>query len=295
MKKIIAVLTIISGVLLLDCEEKKGGVTGNTPPSIKEASIYPDQPTSQTRAKVIVDASDRENDNITYKVKWFVNGKEVAEGVDFSASDIRRNDVIYALVTPYDSKEYGKTVKTKVVTAGNTPPRILEAKLDPDSIYATTKQAKVNIKAIDHDGDSLRYICHWHLGAERLADSATAISGLQLKKGDLFTVDVLAFDGESLSLGYVITGSVANSPPRLGTKMDSLMASPDSFVYSLPISDPDGDRLTFSLVSGPATVQIDQNTGQLSGRIEEPSPIEIRATDEEGSYLNVRFTVTPAR
>jgi hypothetical protein len=72
------------------------------------------------------------------------------------------------------------------------------------------------------------------------------------------------------------------------------MAPAANFSHSLAISDPDGDRLTYAMTSGPATVRIDPNTGVISGTIEQVSPIEIRATDTEGAYLDVRFTLTPA-
>ncbi len=268
---------------------------GNTPPSIKEVSVYPEHPTSRSRAKVIINGFDRENDNIIYTVKWFVNGKEVAEGIDFSGSDLKRGDIIYAVVTPFDGKEYGKEVKTKVVNGGNTAPRIVEAKLEPDTIYTTTQQIKVSVRALDQDGDPLRYICHWYLGSEKLADTSTTLGNLRLKKGDRFTVDVIATDGESLSPGRVIYGSVANSPPVLNTRVDSAMTPAESFSYALPFSDPDGDKIVYTLISGPPTVQIDSKTGQISGKIEKSTPVEIRATDDEGAYLDVRFTLTPAK
>lgn len=288
-------LLLISTLLLVGCETKKGGVVVNTPPEIKDVSIYPDQPTSQTRAQAIVKSKDREGDPIGYTVKWFVNGKETAEGIEYSCSDIRRDDIMYVLVTPSDGKASGKTVKSKAVTAGNIPPRIISAEFEPETLFATTRNVKINIQAEDKDGDVMRFICRWHMGSRLLSDSSISISGLDLKKGDRFTVDVFASDGESLSLGYVLNGTVSNSPPVLGTKMDSVMMPADSFVYSLPFSDPDGDQLSYSLSQAPLTVKIDPRTGQISGKIEQPSPIVVRVTDAEGSYLDVRFILNPAR
>lgn len=279
---------------LTGCKTDKGGVAGNTPPLIKEVKIYPDRPTSQTRAQVMVETFDRQNDNVNYTAKWFVNGKEVAEGGEFDCAEIKRGDRIFVSVTPFDGKEYGKAARSPVVFAGNIAPKVTEAKLDPETIFATTRQAKVMIRGTDQDGDSLRFVCRWFVGGEKRPDSGATIDNLQLKKGDRFTVDVLGYDGESYSLGYVINGTVANSPPVLNAKTDSVMAPASNFSHSLAITDPDGDRLSFSLLSGPATVRVDAGTGVISGTIERAAPVEIRATDPEGSYLDVRFTLTPA-
>ncbi len=279
---------------LTGCKTDRGGVAGNTPPSIKAVKIYPVQPTSQTRAQVMVEMSDPENDNVTYTAKWLVNGKEVAEGGEFNCAGIKRGDRILATVTPFDGKEYGKTVRSAVVTAGNIAPKVTEAKLDPETIFATTRQAKVMVRGTDQDGDSLRFVCRWFVGGENRPDSGATIDNLRLKKGDRFTIDVLAHDGESYSLGHVINGTVANSPPELSAKTDSVMAPASNFSHSLAITDPDGDKLTYAMTSGPTTVQVDPNTGVISGTIERTAPVEIRATDTEGAYLDVRFTLRPA-
>jgi hypothetical protein len=96
----------------ISCPGKKSEKGENTAPFIKGAGIIPENPTLGSRVTLRIEAGDKEGDNITYLVKWFLNGREIGEGLEFTLENAKRDDKIFAEVTPYDGKLNGATERT---------------------------------------------------------------------------------------------------------------------------------------------------------------------------------------
>ncbi len=287
---------ILALFLVIDCGGKKDGVPGNTPPQISEVTLLPLNPSIGSEISVRIAAIDKEGDPLTYKVKWFVNSKEIGEGMSFKYEEAKRGDRIFAEVTPFDGKEWGKSVRSREVTLGGLPPRIVSASITPESLFVHTPQIIVTAIVEDPDGDSTTIFVHWMHNDDRILDSSNVLDlrKLKLKKNDRITGGAVAFDGSALSEPFMFELAVANSAPMFSTRIDSVVASPDSLYYRVPIVDPDGDRLTFELLSAPAGVMIEKNTGVIYGNAGNVNTFEVlvRVTDTEGAYLDAKFTLT---
>lgn len=298
MKMVVKSLFILFLVIfVIECGEKKEekGVTNN-PPVVTEVTLLPLQPTVQTEIKARILSSDKEGDPVTYQIKWFVNGTEIGEGMSFSYDEVEKGDKIYAEVTPYDGKDYGKTVRTAEITIGGLPPKILSLQIAPESLFVTTPQVVVTALAEDPDKDSLRMIIHWLVNDEVIADTSTTLELKKygLKKNDRVTGSAFADDGEFRSEPFSFELVIANAPPVFKTQTDSVKCAPDSIYYPLPIIDPDNDPLFFEILEAPPGIQIDHDKGIIYGRAAETKKfdITIRATDSDGAYLDAQFTIT---
>lgn len=282
--------------VVISCGEKKEGKIGNTPPEISEITLLPLNPTINSDLSVRISAFDKEGDAITYKVKWFVNGKEIGEGMSFKYEEAKKDDKIFAEVRPFDGKEWGKAVRSKEITLGNLPPRIVSAKITPDSLFVHTPQIIVTAIVEDPDGDSIRLFVHWMLNDERIADSSNVLDlrKLKLKKNDRITGGAVASDGSFISEPFMFELEIANSAPMFRTRIDSVVARPESLYYQVPIIDPDGDKLTFELLDAPKGVKIDKSNGVIYGSAGNVNTFEVlvRATDTDGAYLDAKFTLT---
>jgi len=284
-------------IFFMGCGEKKEekGATNN-PPVVTEVTLQPLQPTVQTEIKARILSSDKEGDPITYQIKWFVNGTQIGEGMSFLYDEVEKGDKIYAEVTPYDGKDYGKTVKTAEITIGGLPPKILSLQIAPESLFVTTPQVVVTALAEDPDKDSLRMIIHWLVNDEVIPDTSTTLELRKygLKKNDTVTGSAFADDGEFRSEPFPFELVIANAPPVFKTQTDSVKCAPDSIYYPLPIIDPDNDPLFFEILEAPAGIQIDSEKGIIYGSAAETKTFEItvRATDSDGAYLDAQFTIT---
>lgn len=295
-----AYLTLIITAILfaIHCNGKGGqGQAQNTAPEVQSINITPVTPTVQSEITVQITGSDKDGDPITYQVKWFVNDREIGEGMSFKYEDIKTGDKIYAEVTPYDGKAYGKSKKSNSVTIGGQVPRILSIKYVPDSVFVNTPTVALDAVIDDPDQDTVSLFCNWLIHDQVLADTlpTLTLSGLNLRKGDTIYASAYAWDKQGRSEAFEFAIVISNSPPALQEeKMVTLRL--DSLSYKVPIVDPDNDPMTFELLRGPDSVWIDRNTGVLYGRPGDVSSIEVtvRATDQAGATLVAELTLTAA-
>ena len=279
------------------CDGKKEGghVAGNDPPEIRNITLLPLNPTVRSEITARILSSDKQGDPITYQVKWFVNEQEIGEGMSLTYEDIKKGDKIFADITPYDGKEYGKTVRSSEITIGGLPPRILSLSILPEIVYVTTPQVSLSAIFEDPDADEIRLIVHWLIKDEMVRDTShiLRLPGLGIKKNDVITGAAFADDGEHRSDAFTFEIPVANSPPAFRTKTDSVKCSTDSVFYHLPIIDPDGDALIFELLEAPDGIEIDGQQGIIYGKAgaQKAFEVAVRATDTDGAYLDAKFTL----
>jgi hypothetical protein len=297
LKRLIAFFLIFA-LYQVQCGGKKEEerVGGNNPPEIKIITILPLHPTIKSEITARILSSDKDGDPITYQVKWFVNESEIGGGMSLTYEDIKKGDKIFADITPYDGKEYGKTVRSAEITIGGLPPRILSVSIIPDVVYVTTPQIKLSALFEDPDADSSNLIVHWLVNDEMQADTSSILqlANAKLKKNDVITGAAFVDDGEYRSEPFTFEIPVANSPPAFRTKIDSVKCSTDSVYYQLPIFDPDGDAITFELLQAPEGINIDKQQGIIYGKSDASKTfnVAVRATDTDGAYLEAQFTLT---
>lgn len=298
----ISVVSLVALVLLvllvmLGCGGKKEeGVKGNTPPEISEVTLLPLNPTIQSEISVRILSSDKEGDPITYKVKWFVNGKEIGEGMSFRYEEAKKGDEISAEVTPYDNKEWGKPVQTSEITIGGLAPKIISIRVIPDSVYITTRQVMLDAVVEDLDKDTVSLFCNWLVKDRVISDTQPTLNlqPFNLHKRDTIFASAFVRDREFRSDPFEFAIIISNSPPMLQVEKEITQLRPDSIYYPVPIIDPDGDQMTFEILEAPQGVMIDQKNGIIYGNAGDVKSFDVvvRATDSEGAYLDAKFTLT---
>ncbi len=128
----------------------------NTPPLIEEVSFNKQSIfSSDKEVKINIRAKDIDGDNISFFVKWYLNGELVFINGEELKENLRAGDILEAFVYATDGEDTTKTpyiIKTMVL---NSPPQILEEK----GSRIEFKEGVVNhkIKAIDPDGDPLKF------------------------------------------------------------------------------------------------------------------------------------------
>ena len=297
---IIAALCII--VITCGCGTRNGEETredgANTAPVVQNAEILPRTPVQGSRITLRIEAHDKENNPISYGVKWFRNDAEIGEGLEFYIDSAQRGDRIYAEVTPSDGTLEGESVRTSTVIVGNTPPLIRSARIEPEAILTSTGTLTVIGDGVDPDQDEIRWLCYWTLDyEERIDDSSLTINlqQLDLRKGSHITAELYAYDGDTVSTPYLLQIDVVNSHPELTSKYDSIPYSTSGISFKVPITDPDNDPLTFELLEAPDGITIDPSEGIISGQLTDNATVDVvvRATDSDGAYLDARFSLSP--
>ena len=265
MKKFFIFLILIGFI----CCKKEKGIKLNNPPEILSAKIEPENLKKNERAGALIKAKDKDGDDITYKIEWFLNGKKIYEGKEIETHNFKKGDTLYAVITPYDGKEHGKPYKTAPALIRNTAPEIISAKFLPETILTITDKIEVKAEGKDIDDDNLSFLVEWYINGEKKGEGINFFPQ-KLKENELLEAIVYAYDGEEKSKNFItISAIVSNSPPFIDLKENEIkLSSYPYFTYKINAYDPDGDNLKFEIVSSNVKgIEIDEN-GVIKGKIE---------------------------
>mgnify|MGYP003339767861 CR=1 FL=1 len=186
---------------------------GNTAPQITAVTLTPRtlQPGGKLSAEVT--ASDLDHDRVDLIYRWFRNDAVIKDGEESSldTTGMSPRDKVAVEVMARDSQAVGNSLRSEVVTLGNTAPTIVSTPPAP----VTPDQYEYMVRAMDSDGDRLTY------------ELETAPAGMTIEPGSghitwtvppgnrgVFHVKVLAKDGQGgtayqefdLALGVSLPG-----------------------------------------------------------------------------------------
>jgi hypothetical protein len=237
----------------------------NTPPVPPRIAIEPARPRGgEPLSLVIVEpARDVDGDRPSLTIAWTREGKPTGDGRETLApNQFRKHERVRVVVTPRDAEEPGAPAIYEVVVddAPPTAPGVAFATERP----TVTAPLRVVVKtpSTDPDGDNLKYQYRWTrdgevvplpdgTGASRAPPfwtSASEVPTSALRKGQRWTVEVRAHDGEQpgpvAHASTIIVNSAPPAPriafaPERPRRVDGI-----ALVLQQP-PDPDGDVLTY--------------------------------------------------
>jgi hypothetical protein len=183
---------------------------------------------------------------------------------------------------------------TTQVTVLDGPPTL--APLPDRTIPAGTKYS-VRLSADDpNTGDTLSYFLDSAPVGASLSPARAIVwtpTSAQLGVND-FTVRVVDAAGHSDSKTFRITVEPANHAPQLTDQADERVPSGGHFSRVLSATDPEGDALTFDLVSGPAGLTLSGTQLSWNPVAETPGdyPVTVQVADAAGLIDSKRFNVS---
>lgn len=181
-------------------------VVGNTAPVGEWVGITPNPANSSSTLEAVVQAKDRDQDQLIYAYRWSVNGETVV-GQDSPSLDkrcFRRGDRVQASATPFDGTEWGKETISQPVVIKNSPPMIVS--MPPERLASTNYRYEV--KAEDADGDSLRFSLQGNVPPGMKIDAETGVVEWQMvipTEAATWEYGVSVADSEGLKVTQKIT------------------------------------------------------------------------------------------
>lgn len=170
---------------------------------------------------------------------------------------------------------------------GNHPPLVIDAKF-----VAGPSGLRVVANTADQDNDPVTLRYSWHIGDREVSRSDTAPA---LKKGDNVSVTLTPNDGKTDGNAETITMIIKNGPPEIEKNEKMQIDSSGKLVYQIRASDPEGDRLTYKLASGPQGMAIDPQSGLVTWDTQDAANGEYKATvlvtDTAGGSASYTFAV----
>ncbi|MEM8734472.1 MAG: putative Ig domain-containing protein, partial [Planctomycetota bacterium] len=122
--------------------------------------------------------------------------------------------------------------------------------------------------------------------------------GASLKPGEMTEARVLRFLSEArdqFDFEYRVFARVNAEPSGFSSEPVTAIEAGSSYQYTAEASDPDGQPLVYSVVSGPEAMSIDENSGALVWETAEGDignhNVTVRAADPYGAFVEQSFTL----
>ena len=198
---------------------------------------------------------------------WKVNGNQVS---DLTSNTVPASRTLKGQTWSCDAiVNFGsgvlRSIGTDSVTISNTAPTLNPI---PNAVVAVGTQFSYQVTAsdIDSPNDALTYSIVSSPSSSISISSTGVISFTPLSVGIYsVTVSVTDSSGASATQAFTITSnSAVNTPPSFTTTGVPTGTVGILYTYDANATDPDGDPLTFSLVSAPVGMTIDSVTGIVS-------------------------------
>ena len=257
----------------------EGAVSGNHPPVVNSARIFPATVTIEMELRVEVRGEDMDGDPVTYRHQWLVNGAPVPGETApvFKTDGLKNSDRITVELTPNDGKADGPAFTADPVTVGNTAPDIAEIHLEPAPVHRG-EPLTVKVIAGDPDGDPVTLTYKWLRNDKEIPGATTAtLDTKEFRKKDVLAVLVTPSDGKATNqpkAGLPVT--IVNSPPSFtstppaGITLIPAKEGPPQeglYEYAVIVVDPDEDPVTLELKQGPPGMTIDKATGKIAWKV----------------------------
>ncbi|HKY71065.1 MAG TPA: putative Ig domain-containing protein [Nitrospira sp.] len=247
---------------------------------------------------VRVEAQDVDSDTISFRYRWFVNGKMVSGQTreELQPTYVKRGDQLTVEVTPFDGKIDGAPYVSPLVPVLNTAPILSSLSLDFDhAAQGRQLLARVEVLDPDHDDVSLKY--RWKKNETVVKEGEENILTVEgLTPRDVIDVEVAATDGNPNG-ATTLSGrfTLSNSSPTILSK-PSVSATGGVYDYQVQASDADGDSITYRLEVAPPGMYIEPQTGHIRWNVAPEAAgtfrVKVVALDNRGGFAAQDFELS---
>lgn len=274
------------------------GSDGNHPPVIRRVSLQPVPLILHGPLSVSVEAQDLDRDEVTFRYRWFVNGKLVAErsSETMEPTIFKRGDQVVVEVVPSDGKSEGASVKSQSLAVGNSAPVVSHVTIEPnEEAFSRRVLAKADI--VDPDGDSFSVTYRWSKNDKVVLEGEShELDITDLKTNDTIQVEVVAKDGTTTGKAVVSNVfSISNTPPTIVSSPTSAKQD-GQYAYQVQAQDPDGDALTFNLEVAPPGMTIHPQSGLVqwvpAADLKGNHRVRVVAKDARGGFATQEFDLS---
>lgn len=229
----------------------------NSPPGACKVGIEPQRPKTGDvlKAVMIKQSEDKDGDKVKYMYRWYRDGRPSKGKVNpshVSGSMVKRGSAWTVVATPSDGESSGSPCSASVTVANHAPDSPVVQLFPKAPSAGDSLVLKMKKSPYDMDGDKVEISVRWKVDGRLFAvtDQNTSVAKGILKKGQHWTVEVVASDGELMSKPAVVETRIVNSPP-LAPSVEIRPKAPLSSDelhcrLSAATLDPDGDRLKHS-------------------------------------------------
>ena len=199
-------------ILLFSCGDKSADVTNNLP-SAPEISLSPNPATTMDdlQVSIIIDSVDPDGDEIDYTYVWTQNSVVFENDTAILSSDETAKGDEWG-VTVYASDGEGQGDSTSAsITIDNSAP-VISVSIAPET-PTTEDELSIVVENDDPDGDDLSFTYTWIKDGTDIGFSDTTVASSATVKEEVWTVQVVANDGDADSEPAEASVRILNAQP----------------------------------------------------------------------------------
>ena len=220
-------------------------------------------------------------------IQWYVDGSPVvSESRDrFSCEKYPKGSSIQAR-----AMVDGHEILSNIVQIGNTPPELTSVKVLPE-IFKPGDTLMIDAAATDVDNDTVTILYAWVKNGAS-AGAASRIEGT-LTRGDTVKVTVTPFDGQNTGEPVQLIREIKNLPPSF-EEQGHYTFSGSLYTYQVRASDPDGDRVAYSLENPERDMTIEPASGMIVWTVPEgfSGERQVAIIADDGNGGKARYSAT---
>ncbi len=173
----------------------------NTAPSIINAKLFPEAPSSVSTFTTQANATDIDDDLISYNYRWYVND-EYRGNDSFLETELQRGDDVRVEISPTDREDTGKSVSLTSEIYNAIPTVSESAPVIEENIYLH------RIDVSDPDGDTLTFTLN--KGPEGMSVDQSGVLRWEIKPDDAgdYEIEVLVNDNHGGEILVPISTSI---------------------------------------------------------------------------------------
>jgi hypothetical protein len=184
-------------------------------------------------------------------------------------------------------------ISSQSIDSGAGQIKITKAVFNPEYINGKD-MLKVVAEAKGPTGsEEIRMRYEWKINSQNAGNGGDNISGF--KRGDKISVTITPYTENQTGHPVTLNLQIANTTPGVfGGK--ELTNDGKTFSYQINAQDPDGDALSYELLSGPEGMTIDKKSGLLNWPLRENNggehPVKVKIIDGQGGEITYQLTAT---
>jgi outer membrane protein assembly factor BamB len=193
----------------------------NTPPGAPVVALGPAAPrrTDAIEVKVVTEATDPDEDPVTYHYRWSLDGRPLPLPLTVAALPAglaRKHQKVGVEVRAFDGEAEGP-VASAAVAVVNSPPGAPRVEISP---ARPRKGEPLHVALLapgdDPDGDSVSATFAWTKNGKpfTVTGDGREVPGGEVSRGDRFEVTVTPSDGEMAGPTATAAVTVVNTPPE---------------------------------------------------------------------------------
>jgi hypothetical protein len=262
----IFIIPALALVLFLGCRDRGEGGDRGRAPRVSHVKILPGspEPGDVLTASASFETNEIDRSKVIFEYRWFVNGEEVEKGMvnKYTPAEMKEGDDIYVEVMARDTFGRSGWTRSKPVEVRIKGKVLAGVDIEPEKAYTDTSlRAVIDYGAVDPEETEVFY--RWFVnGEEVFGEGDEVLSPEYFRQGDRVTVQICTdgfFEGVTLKTSW--EREILNRNPYV-ISGPHFEVNEDRVIFWIEAEDPDGDELTYGLVSGPPGARLDPYTGE---------------------------------